>query len=339
MTDPRPHKAVRRRRRERGIALIAVLWILVVLALLAANMTQTSRASRQLARNLSSTAEARALADGGVYFAIAGLLEPDREKLLATDGTVYRLSLGAGEITLSLRDERGKIDLNRAPRQTLVALFEAAGAHLEEAGDLADALLDYRDADDQRRPGGAEDDDYRAAGLAHGARDGALDAVAELGRVFGMTGAIYAKVADHITVYGGRRVHRASASPFVLDLLPGSKGRASGLNFERGPVDDDSEASGGGEGEVISLDRDGAQQATAAQASAEGQPRRRTRRARGGAVSVVSQGRISDGTVFVREAIVRVGGRRQRRDRNREVQDPWEILAWRQGRVDATSDE
>ena len=91
MTNPRPHKAVRRRRRERGIALISVLWILVVLALLAANMTQTSRASRQLARNLSSTAEARALADGGVYFAIAGLLEPDRQKLLATDGTVYRL--------------------------------------------------------------------------------------------------------------------------------------------------------------------------------------------------------------------------------------------------------
>ncbi len=316
----------RDRRRQRGIALIAVLWILVVLSLLAANLTQTSRSSRQLARNLSSAAQARALADGGVHVAIAGLLEPDIARRLAIDGTPYRMDLGEGRIFLTLRDERGKIDLNRSPRAVLAALFDAAGA--DDVDAIVDALLDYRDADENRRPSGAEDNDYQASGLGHCARDGPLETVEELRRVFGVTGTPYDGIADAITVHGGRRVNRASATPFVLSLLPGA-GSPMG-----DPREDDGEASGGGDGDAVEIDGDGALITPAT--TEDGQPTRRSRRrARRGAVGIRAEGRTSSGVVFVRDAIVRVGVRRRGRDGREAL--PNEILAWRQGRGGAAA--
>ena len=321
------------RARQRGIALIAVLWVLVLLSLLAANLTQTSRTSRHLARNLASTAEARALADGGVYFAIAGLLEPSPERRLALDGTTYGLTLGAGRVLLRLRDERGKIDLNRAPRAVLAGLFAAIGHGEEGESSIVDAILDYRDADQNRRPKGAEDDDYLAAGHAYGARDGRFATVEELRRVLGMTEALYARVAEAVTVHGARRVNRATASALVLRALPGRAGQGEA-------EDSDTEASESGEESVVEIGADGdatlAPQASAGDARA-GRPRARRRRARGAAVSVRAEAQTALGAVFVREAIVRIGTRR--RSRSGEDALPYEILSWRQGRAEEPAGE
>jgi general secretion pathway protein K len=45
---------------------------------------------------------------------------------------------------------------------------------------LVDAILDWRDEDDLHLVNGAEDPDYKAAGLPYGAKDGPFDSLEEL---------------------------------------------------------------------------------------------------------------------------------------------------------------
>ena len=145
--------------RQRGVALVAVLWVLVLLPVIAASLTTSTRTGSQVARNLVDNAKARALADAGVHRAILALFEPDPGRQLALDGTQYRFVFAGGEVLISLQDEAGKVDLNRAPEALIEGLFVAAGLEAAEAEALTSAVLDYRDADDAHRLNGAEDAD------------------------------------------------------------------------------------------------------------------------------------------------------------------------------------
>lgn len=209
------------RRREQGFALLLVLWGLILLGLIAASFLREARVSIALARNATENANAEALADAGVQRAMLGLLDPDPATAWRADGRVYRFALGEGSITVRIQDEAGKIDLVHAPAAMLASLFEAVGADLETAHRLADAILDYADRDSDRRPGGAEDSDYVAAGRKDGAKDGPFERKEELMKVLGMTPALYKAVAPYVTVYSGRSdVNLSTAPDIVLRTIP-----------------------------------------------------------------------------------------------------------------------
>ena len=59
--------------RERGFVLIAVLWIAGLLAVLAATFSLSVRTHVRIAANLTGSAAAEALADGGIALAIMDL--------------------------------------------------------------------------------------------------------------------------------------------------------------------------------------------------------------------------------------------------------------------------
>ncbi|MEE8215073.1 MAG: type II secretion system minor pseudopilin GspK [Alphaproteobacteria bacterium] len=215
------------RRGQRGIALVAVLWALVLLAVIAATVLSESRTQSRLARNFLDAAQAEALADGGVYRAMEGLARPNAAGGWRVDGTVYAWARPEGEVRIRIEDEGGKIDLNRAGGRLLGNLFLAAGLEPGRAEALAAAVQDFRDADDTRRPDGAEDSDYAGAGLPHGAKDAPLEAVEELAQVYGMTRKIYAAVAGAITVHARtRRPDAKVAPPLVIAALQGRGGTA-----------------------------------------------------------------------------------------------------------------
>lgn len=303
---------------QRGIALIAVLWVVLLLALLAANFSRTTRTGNQLARNLVVNAEARALADAGIYRALAGLMERSPQRRLAVDGTRYRIVYNDGEVLLSLQDEGGKIDLNRAPQVMFVSLFQAVGVDDERSVALADALADYRDADHDRHLNGAEDADYRRAGLPFGAKDAPFEAIEELRHVLGMSESLYRKVQPAITVFGrGRRINRATAPPLVLQALPGMDDAALAERLQAREARDET---------MTTLDEGG--DAEAGATGPDTVTRRRVARL-GGAVTVTAEAHTARGAVFVREAIVRPSARRAR---DAGPQDhPYQILAWRKG--------
>lgn len=300
-------------RGQRGIALVAVLWITVLLALLAASFARTTRNANYLARNLTSGAEARALADAGVYRAIAGLLERAPERQLALDGSPYRVGFAAGQVLLKLQDEGGKIDLNRAPGAMFAKLFLTVGVSEDDSAALADAIVDYRDGNHDRHLHGAEDDDYKAAGLPRGAKDAPFEAIEELRQVLGMNEGLYQLVAPAITVWGrGRRVNRATAPPLVLRALPG---------MDEAALVERLEARDRGSQSLDSTDE--------GETDSDEPQSRPVRQRRAGAVTVTSEAHTANGAVFIREAVVSTLFRRGRAPGDRSL--PYQILAWREG--------
>lgn len=111
-----------------------------------------SRSNARIARKMAEYAAARAAADAGVQRAILDLVvspgaPKDTEKFRA-DGTVYAWPFANSTVHITVQDERGKINLNAAPETLLAALFGSVGVDPGKAQSLADAVADFRDADD-----------------------------------------------------------------------------------------------------------------------------------------------------------------------------------------------
>lgn len=181
----RPEVAPRDRGR-RGVVLIVALWTLVLLSVLAGSAIYASRTELQISRNAIEQAQGRELAEAGIAWGIANLLERDSPDPWPIDGTTRRIRFAGVEIDVSIQDELGKIDINAASEQTLRALFIAAAASVSEAERLTDTLADWRDADDEAHAKGAERAAYEAAGYRYGPRNGPLESTAELEQLSGM---------------------------------------------------------------------------------------------------------------------------------------------------------
>ena len=211
--------------RQRGVALILVLWLTVMLTVIAGSFAYGMRNEALAARNAVSWAQARSLADGAIHRTVFELLRPKvSPDVWAADGAIHVWSEDGARLAVSAIDESGKIDLNTAPDALLKGLLMTAG-ELDEpsAARLVDTIDDWKDADDLRRPNGAEAADYRAAGSPYLPANALFESVPDLQRVLGMTPAIFAKVADNLTVNSRQAgVNPVFASRATLLALPGA---------------------------------------------------------------------------------------------------------------------
>ncbi|WP_341502594.1 hypothetical protein [Gallaecimonas sp. GXIMD4217] len=207
---------------SRGIALVSVLWLLALLTLMAATLSVNSRVEGRLTYNLDRAIRGQALAEGAVRLAMLNLVQPQEQQPWLADGGFHELEMGGIAMRLALQDERGKIDINAATPELLTGLFLAAELD-EDSLPLVDAILDWRDEDDLVRLHGAEDADYEAAGLDHGAKDAPFESLDELELVLGMTPKVIAAIRPALTVYSRRPfVHPLYAPRLVLLALPGT---------------------------------------------------------------------------------------------------------------------
>jgi len=150
---------------ERGIALILVLWVITLLAVIAGSFVYGARNTALTTGNQVAIAKARALADAGVYRGLYELTKPTSDGARwNADGRTHDFSLDEGEIRLVMRDETARIDLNTASDDLLKGLLLSNGLDEEQANQVLDAILDWRDADELVRPQGAERDQYEAMG-------------------------------------------------------------------------------------------------------------------------------------------------------------------------------
>jgi general secretion pathway protein K len=146
-------------------------------------------------------------------------LTPD---VWSADGSVHAWDEEGARIAVSAVDESGKIDLNAVPDALLSSLLQTAGqVDADTAARLVDVIGDWKDADDFRRPNGAEAAEYKAAGLPYTPANAAFETVADLQRVLGMTPALFARIAGSLTVYSGAPgINPQFASRTVLMALP-----------------------------------------------------------------------------------------------------------------------
>jgi general secretion pathway protein K len=209
--------------RERGVALVLVLWVSVLLAVVAASFIVERRSDFLIVHNSVSIARAQAAADAGVQRALLDAFRADQSpQTWKRDGTSHEWSFDGVPIRVEMRDESGKIDINSASDELLRGLLVSVGLAPDDASRLLDAILDWRDLDSMTRPNGAEEADYRSAGLTYRPANGPFQTIEELQLVLGMRPEIYRRIAPMITVYSRQPgVNTTLASREVLLAIPG----------------------------------------------------------------------------------------------------------------------
>ncbi len=110
-------------------------------------------------------------------------------------------------------DEAGKVNLNQATDAVLRNLLGAIGLAGAERDAVADAILDWRDADDHHRLSGAEKEYYLALPEPYEPRNGNFESVEELLLVKGVTPELF--YGRTIALPGGE----TRAMPGLRDLV------------------------------------------------------------------------------------------------------------------------
>jgi general secretion pathway protein K len=279
-------KSVINKRHQHGIALVLVLWATTLLTVIAASFAFSMRTDTLLAQNLAAAARAQAVADAGVQRALYEIFKPISDlQRWKGDGMPHQWEFGGAKLSIILLDVSGKIDLNSASDELLKGLLKSVGQTDEESNVLLDAIADWRDSDDLPRPKGAEVAEYKAAGLKYRPADAPFETVNELQRVLGMTPDLYASLADALTVDSHQAGINAAIAPRkVLLALPGAnvalvdaylvaRQEALEKNLPPPPFAPAAAAVAGDDGSVY---------------------------------SVRAEAALPDGTVFIREAVVKV---------------------------------
>jgi general secretion pathway protein K len=211
--------------RQRGVALVIVMWLSVLLTVIAGSFIVERRTEAMVVRNSISMARAEAIADAGVQRAIYELYRTEAPDSWKRDGTTQKWTFDGVPVRIEMRDESAKIDINTAVDPLLRGMFVSAGLSEDDAVKLVDAILDWRDPDGLRRPNGAEEAEYRAAGLSYKPANAPFQAIEEIQLVLGMRPEIYRRIAPLVTVFSRQPgVNPQLASRDVLLAIPGVTG-------------------------------------------------------------------------------------------------------------------
>jgi len=191
---------------------------------IAASFIIERRTEAMIVLNSISLARAQNAADAGVNRAVAEAYrnDPNATDAWKRDGMPHDFAFEGMAVRVEMRDESAKIDLNTASDALLRGLLLSIGLQDDEASRILDAILDWRDADSLKRPNGAEEPEYRAAGLTYKPGNAPFQALEELQLVLGMRPEVYRRIAPLVTVYSRLPgVNPQVASREVLLAIPG----------------------------------------------------------------------------------------------------------------------
>ncbi|TCV92013.1 general secretion pathway protein K [Luteibacter rhizovicinus] len=239
---------IRSYRSSRGVALLIVLWGCTLLAIMLGGFAMLARTEGLQARYQFAQTQAHYAAEAGIVRAVQALQDPDANARWIADGRSYTFSFDNATVHVSVSDEDGKVDLNAASDQVLVALFVAAGVEADRAKRLSAAVQDWRNPTEGSLPNGAKKPQYEAAGLDYGPRNGPFATVEEARMVLGMDPKTFATIAPAITIWSGReRPNTAHASPLALAAVPGlGPDQASAILAQRNDTTGSALAGGNG---------------------------------------------------------------------------------------------
>jgi general secretion pathway protein K len=133
----------------------------------------------------------------------------------------FNFRLGQAKVAVEFEAEDARIDLNMAPKQLLIGLFQELGAHRSDAENYGDRIIAWRTAS----PPGQNSEASISAGLRNRQRNAKLPHANELALVLDLPAGILERALSLVTVYSGRaQVNVLEAPPQVLAALPGMTG-------------------------------------------------------------------------------------------------------------------
>ena len=226
-------------RSRRGMALLAALWLIVAISTVALQFSLAARERRVLGLAAADRGRGIALASGALSV-MQARMEYDLRNgptgqaanaaMSAADpwfgvdsvytGPVYVDSL---PVDVVARDLGTRININVAQENDLRLLFGYVLGNASTADHLAQAIMDWRDVDENARPNGAEAAEYAEEGLLVFPTNGPFREVDDLIDLFGMTPDLLETIRPYITTYGETqsRINLNAAPEAVLRALPG----------------------------------------------------------------------------------------------------------------------
>lgn len=219
-------------RRQRGVAAITAILVVAVAASAASIMLAQQSAMVDQAMLVASRAQADLYARAGIDWARGVLLE-DARTSNAVDSLgegwaqpIAALPVERALVSGSITDEQGKFNLNNLVRENQrsaddVKIFQRLLASQGLPVDLADAVVDWIDADsDLSGPGGAEDPYYLSLRKPYRAANAPIAQVEELYRIRGFDAAAVAKLKPLVTALPGNTTINVNTAPeAVLNAL------------------------------------------------------------------------------------------------------------------------
>jgi general secretion pathway protein K len=198
-------------RRQRGVALITALLVVALATAAAVAMVSRQQLDIRRSSNLLAADQALLYAEGAEDWA-AQMLRRDRDKGGKTDNlgedwatVLPPISVEGGQIAGGLEDLQGRFNLNNLMRGKSVSevdlkRFQRLLAAVGLTPELANAVLDWMDADGEVRfPGGAEDDTYSRLDPPYRTANRPFADRSELRLVAGFDAKAYAALAPLVT--------------------------------------------------------------------------------------------------------------------------------------------
>lgn len=203
------------------MALVAVLWTVAALMITATGLVHAVRGEVRSVASFRETATAGALGEAGLVIAARELAAAKSQ-----EARLRRFDIAFEQVTVGIRivPLTGLIDLNSAAEPLLTDLISVAGGiDRRRAARLAQRIVDWRDADDQPQPEGAEDAAYAAAGSPFRTRGGPFDSYEDLLQVLDIDFDLYQRLRPLVTVHlrGSGQVDALAAPLPVLRVLAG----------------------------------------------------------------------------------------------------------------------
>lgn len=137
--------------------------------------------------------------------------------------------LGDGVVSVSIEDERGKLNLNDLARvmdtnlrAATILRFKRLCTLIQVGPEIIDAIVDWVDADDVSEKNGAERLYYESLNPPYHPANAALQTLDELRLVKGMTAEIVQRLAKYVTVYptvSDGWINMNTADPLVIEVL------------------------------------------------------------------------------------------------------------------------
>lgn len=214
-------------RARRGFALLAVLLVMVSAFALGAALSMTTDGALDAARNRVNLSRATWLAEGCLEHARASIENALSDNhgasaaWRAVDSLLAQSPVVSG-CSLEVTPAGTRLDVNSVSENRLRALLQAAGVSAEPADSLVDALMDWRDTDDEPRPLGAERSWYESH-QRPGPRNGPFASTLEFALVRGFT---EAGGLDTLLGVERERIWLDRAPLPVLATLPGMSAEA-----------------------------------------------------------------------------------------------------------------
>ena len=222
---------------EEGVILLLVLWIIALLSVVVLSWAQEWRTEIKLAANFRGAQQCHSLAEAGIYYALAKLMEAKFSELTpggagmqlsaktqpwVGDQRRHVLEISGNRVEVRVADEGGKINLNKAEGKILANLFNNLGIPEGKWRVMVDSIEDWRQPGLLSRPFGAKSDYYLSLEPPYPAKGGVFDTVEELAWVRGFAGSsLPIRLSEYLTVQGKNQAINVNTAPAEVLLAVG----------------------------------------------------------------------------------------------------------------------